>query len=85
MSRTKKELKMLTTVSDVLAVLDGYASVAKRFGDNPQRTWNWTVQHTFPKDTYAQMISWLADAGYTAPASLWAQRAAAPVSPVPAS
>ena len=73
MSRPKK-LKMLTTVTEVLEALGGYAALAKRFGASPQSTWNWTVQHTFPADVYGTMLADLNALGFDAPPSLWRQR-----------
>lgn len=72
MSRTK-QLKMLTTVSEVLEALGGYAAIAERYGLSPQRTWNWTVQHTFPADMHEAMVADLAAKGFCAPGSLWRQ------------
>ena len=78
MSRSKK-LKMLTTVKAVLEVLGGYAVAGKMTGRSDQAAWNWTVQHTFPSNTYVVMTTALADAGYEAPPSLWGMTPAAAV------
>jgi hypothetical protein len=58
----------------VIQLLGGYMAVASLTGAHKNAAWNWTVQHTFPADTYVLMSRALAELGYEAPPSLWRQR-----------
>jgi hypothetical protein len=58
----------------VIELLGGYVAVAEMTGANKNAAWNWTVQRTFPADTFVLMSRALAELGYEAPPSLWRQR-----------
>lgn len=75
MSRKKPSeqpaLVILTSVSEVLEKLGGYAAAGAMVGRSPQASWNWTVQHTLPSNTYFAHRAALNAKGFDAPPRLW--------------
>lgn len=66
----------LTTTIDVIKALGGTEAVAKLTGRKYSAAFNWRKFETFPPDTFLVMTKALADAGHTAPPTLWRMVAA---------
>jgi hypothetical protein len=69
--------KTLTTVREVLAIVgeDRARKIAGAKARTAPGTWAW--RRKFPADTYLAFAAELKRLGYTAPPSLWGQKAAA--------